>query len=83
MTDNLAKARAALREKRANGPIPQSNPLKNGLHSTSLRDSINAHCYMCMGGEIDNKSTHGIVKRLIQECESEVCPLNNVRPYQK
>jgi hypothetical protein len=74
----LKKAHQVLAEKRANGSFTQGNPLSNGLDSTSLRASIDAHCYMCMGGEKEGK-TKPSVMRGIRECNSPVCPLNNVR----
>ena len=60
-----------------------SNPYRKGMDSTSLRESINAHCYMCNGGDISDVNTRRGVTNLISECTSEVCPLWNVRPYQK
>lgn len=58
------------------------NPLSKGLESQSLRESINAHCYMCMGGEKEG-ATSNLVVRSIRECSSEICPLRSVRPYQE
>jgi hypothetical protein len=43
----------------------------------SLRLSVNAKCYECMGGGSDP----GVVDRIAQ-CDTEGCPLHGVRPYQ-
>jgi hypothetical protein len=57
------------------------NPIAKGLQSTSLRDSINAHCYMCMGGLKEDIKTHKDVVSDIQGCNSKICPLRSVRPF--
>ena len=57
------------------------NPLAKGLTSTSLRDSVNAHCYMCMGGQIDDLRTRNSVVNDIRGCASDVCSLVTVRPF--
>jgi len=57
------------------------NPLAKGLASTSLRDSVNAQCYMCMGGQIDDLRTRNSVVNDIRGCVSDVCPLVGVRPF--
>ena len=57
------------------------NPLAKGMASTSLRDSVNAHCYMCMGGQIDDLRTRNSVVKDIRGCASAVCPLVSVRPF--
>ncbi|TDY02423.1 hypothetical protein EDC23_0792 [Thiohalophilus thiocyanatoxydans] len=57
------------------------NPLSKGLKSTSLRASVDAHCYMCMGGEKDDTRTQKSVVELIRVCSSEICPLWSVRPF--
>jgi len=75
------QARQALSEKRAQKAVSLSNPLTKGMHSASLRLSINAHCFQCCGGEY-NGPISPLIVQTIRECESEVCPLNNVRPYQ-
>lgn len=72
----------AKREKAASGAISSLNPLRKGLNSTSLRESINAHCYMCMGGEYDDPTTRHSVIRDVRECASAVCPLLSVRAWQ-
>ena len=58
-----------------------SNPLSKGMSSTSLRDSINAHCYMCMGGDIGDTKTRNMVAKDIRHCRSMICPLHSVRPF--
>ncbi len=83
MSGATDKANKALAEKRKKGLIVPSNPLKDGLRSPSLRKSINAHCYMCMGGEYDDPTVRTGVTRAIRECASEICPLRTVRPYQR
>jgi len=60
----------------------RKNPIAKGLQSSSLRDSINAHCYMCMGGELKDETAKGNIVKAIRECDSKICPINNVRPYQ-
>jgi hypothetical protein len=54
------------------------NPLeKVRANPKSLRLSVNAKCYECMGGGSDP----GVVDRIAQ-CDTEGCPLHGVRPYQ-
>ena len=43
---------------------------------TSLRRSIDAQCYMCMGGDEGDS-----VKKEIRNCSSKSCTLWLVRPY--
>jgi len=58
------------------------SPIKKHLDNpTSLRLSINAHCWGCMGGDIDPDG-RVLTMRAIRHCQSEVCSLNGVRPYQ-
>jgi len=57
------------------------NPLAKGMTSTSLRNAVNAHCYMCMGGQADDLRTRNSVVNDIRACASEVCPLACVRPF--
>ena len=42
----------------------------------SLRKSVNAMCYACMGGDMGDN-----VKKEIKECSSKDCALWLVRPY--
>lgn len=42
----------------------------------SLRKSLNAQCYMCMGGDDGDN-----VKKEIKDCSSKSCTLWLVRPY--
>jgi len=57
------------------------SPIKKHLDNpTSLRLSINAHCWGCMGGDIDPDG-RVLTMRAIRDCRSEVCSLNSVRPY--
>jgi hypothetical protein len=79
---NIRKAQEALMVKRESGEH-WGNWLINGLKSASLRESINAHCYMCMGGNKDDLQTKSSITRLIDECTSTICPLNTVRPRRK
>lgn len=76
----IGKAQAVLLEKRAENSICSSNPLTKGLHSSSLRQSINAFCYWCLGGEV-HTPTKGTIVNEIRNCTSRSCPLHNVRPY--
>ena len=62
-------------------PIDNNNPLAKGMNSVSLRDSINAHCYMCMGGGIEDLRTRNSVVNDIRYCQSSICPLRGVRPF--
>lgn len=58
------------------------NPVaKAKINSASLRLSVNAHCYMCMGGsKTDLKTLNSIVSD-IRGCTSHICPLLTVRPF--
>ena len=65
------------REKLKNGEIKKASP-KNPVekweeNKTSLRLSINAFCYQCIGE----------VKEEIRNCTAYDCPLFVVRPYQR
>lgn len=57
------------------------NPLRKGINSCSLRKSVNAFCYQCMSGEIDDLRTRISVVSYIRGCESKLCPLWNIRPF--
>jgi len=57
------------------------NPLAKGINSSSLRESINAHCYMCMGGDIGDLNTKTGVVSDIRGCQSNICPLHSVRGF--
>ena len=57
------------------------NPLSKGINSRSLRKSVNAQCYGCVGGHIDDLRTRISVVSYIRGCESKLCPLWNVRPF--
>ncbi len=58
------------------------NPMaKSKANPASLRLAVNAHCYMCMGGEEDDLRTQGSVVSLIKGCRSSICPLIFVRPF--
>lgn len=67
-------------EKVRNGEIertPQKNPREKWeLDKTSLRKSVNAQCFQCMGG---CKGDNAIKE--IKECSSYDCSLWHVRPY--
>jgi len=76
---NIKLAQQRVKEMRESGTFTQGNPLSKGLNSQSLRDSIDAHCYMCMGGEIEGR-TKVSVMRDVRNCDSPICPLNTVRP---
>lgn len=55
----------------------QKNPLQKWEENkTSLRLSINANCYLCMGGCKGDSAVKDI-----RECSSFNCPLWHVRPY--
>lgn len=84
MTNKIStKAVDALKEyqeKVKSGEIertPQKTPLEKWQEDKkSLRKSISAQCYMCMGGDDGDN-----VKKEIKECSSKVCTLWHVRPY--
>lgn len=58
------------------------NPIaKSKTNPTSLRLAVNAHCYMCMGGDKEDLKTQGSVVSLIKGCKSKMCPLLLVRPF--
>lgn len=58
------------------------NPLTRAKRNPgSLRNAIDAHCYMCMGGEERDVKTRNNIVTLIRDCESEVCPLRPVRGF--
>ncbi len=58
------------------------NPLTRAKRTpNSLRNAIDAHCYMCMGGEEADLKTRTSIVSMIQDCESEVCPLRPVRGF--
>jgi hypothetical protein len=76
----LEKARLArIAAKEAGIPVERKNPLERlATNPTSLRLSINAKCYDCMGQDQDP----GIRQR-IGTCHLNTCGLWHVRPYQK
>lgn len=67
-------------EKVKNGEIERTSP-KNPLekweeHKTSLRKSVTATCFVCVGG-VDGDN---VIKE-IRNYSSYSCPLREVRPY--
>ena len=82
-TESKSKGLTAIQEyneKVKNGEIERTVP-KNPLekweeHKTSLRKSISAQCFLCMGG-VDGDN---VIKE-IRECSSYSCTLREVRPY--
>jgi hypothetical protein len=79
---SIEGARHALKGRRKIGSHWE-NMLNQGLESDSLRKSINAHCYLCMGGQRSDPQTKSSITNLIEECASIICPLHNVRPRRK
>ena len=79
----MSKREAALQiyqEKVRTGEIERTIP-KTPLekwqeNKSSLRGSVNAFCYTCMGGDMGDN-----VKKEIKDCSSPNCPLYLVRPY--
>ena len=58
------------------------NPLaKSNANPTSLRLAVNAHCYLCMGGDKGDLRTQKSVVSLIRGCTSNICPLLLIRPF--
>lgn len=56
------------------------NPIaKSKRNPSSLRLAINAHCYMCMGGEEIDLRTRKTSQSGIRACASTNCPLWPVR----
>ena len=56
------------------------NPIvKAEKNLKSLRMAIDAHCYLCMGGEKSDKNTRKTVLKDVSTCKSVVCPLHSVR----
>ena len=57
--------------------IEEDFPSKRNLFikafSGSLRAAVNANCIACVWGDIE----------AIRHCKSVICPLHEVRPYQK
>lgn len=82
-TENKSKGLTSIQEyneKVKNGEIERTVP-KNPFekweeNKTSLRKSVTAACFVCVGGvEGDN-----VIKE-IRNCSSYSCPLREVRPY--
>jgi len=53
---------------------------KFNQHPASRKRAINAKCFECFGGTIDNMPDPGW-KQAIRECSSYGCPLRRFRPY--
>jgi len=70
-------------EKAAKRGREAPNPLYRGMLSTHLRASVDGFCYQCMGGQMDDRATKQAITSDIRECTSKICPLHNVRPFQK
>lgn len=68
----LEKGRETTRRKKAEGTYVIRTPYEAGLHSQSLRKSINAYCFEC-GGH---------TRKEVTLCTVTKCPLYNVRPWQ-
>ncbi len=47
----------------------------------SLRLAVNAHCYMCMGGDMNDFRTRTAVISDIRWCHSRICPLVSLRGF--
>lgn len=68
-------------QSKTNGATIAQNPLAKGLQTISLRASVTAHCYMCMGGAKTDSKTKISVVQSIRKCNSQSCPLWSVRPF--
>jgi hypothetical protein len=81
MTTPLEKAQAAMRAKREAGEqIVRLSPREKAERNPkSLRFAANAKCFDCVGGD----NADGGFRRCIRECPSVMCPLHNLRPYQR
>lgn len=81
MNESAKIALQQYQEKVASGEIEKSipkNPKEKWLdNKTSLRFSINAMCFECMGGCKGDSAVNEI-----RHCSSYECPLYEVRPYQ-
>lgn len=80
MSNNRIKALQEYQEKVRTGEIERTVP-KTPLEKweedkTSLRKSISAQCWNCMGGDDGDN-----VRKEIKDCSSKVCTLWHVRPY--
>lgn len=80
ITDKRTAALKEYQEKVKSGEIERTVP-KNPLEKwkedkTSLRKSVSAQCFMCMGG-LDGDNVIGEIRK----CSSKVCTLWHVRPY--
>lgn len=75
---NAARRRAEMRERgeaiqiRNPAEVAKQNPL-------SLRAAVNAKCYECVGGTLEQPSKNW--RNEIRNCTSKLCPLVPVRPY--
>lgn len=85
MNDNKPKSKGLIalqeyNEKIKNGeierPVPKNLLEKWKENKTSLRKSVDAACFMCVGG-VDGDN---VIKE-IRNCSSYSCPLREVRPY--
>lgn len=80
MNEKALTALQEYNEKVAKGEIertPPKNPLQKWEENkTSLRKSVSAQCFMCMGGD-DGDNVIGEIRN----CSSKVCTLWHVRPY--
>ena len=80
MNEKALIALQEYKEKVAKGEIertpPKSLTQKWEEDKTSLRKSVSAQCFMCMGG-LDGDNVIGEIRK----CSSKVCTLWHVRPY--
>lgn len=80
ITDKRTAALKEYQEKVKSGEIERTVP-KNPLEKweedkKSLRKSVSAQCFNCMGG-VDGDNVIGEIRK----CSSKVCTLWHVRPY--
>lgn len=80
MSSNRIKALQLYQGKVKSGEIERTTP-KNPLEKweedkKSLRKSVSAQCFACMGG-VDGDNVIGEIRK----CSSKVCTLWHVRPY--
>ena len=72
----------ALKKKRAAGQVGYtSSPLEMlKRHPSSIKRAVQAKCYVCIGGSLEEAPPKGW-RQMIAFCGKSDCPLYFVRPY--
>lgn len=79
--DTIRKAQQARSELIRRGELRQLDPLTKSRNNPKSRlMAINAMCYACQGGEVDNPPDSGW-QWSIGNCSITFCPLFDFRPY--